>query len=253
MRYEIRAMSLGEILDMAFKLVRDHFAVLVGIAAVIYVPLAVAGAAIRPAPGHTISGSALVFIVAIYLVVMLVWPIVMAAITFALGEIYLGRQASVGASLRSGLSCSVPLVGTMMLAGIAILVGLLLLVIPGLYLMLTFTLITQVVVLEGESGAAALRRSRLLMRGHLLRAIAVLFVSGLITGVLSGVLQMIFQFVPFLGPVASGVAQAVGMTYGAAVVVLLYVDIRCRKEAFDLEHLAALVAAAGPAQPVPAV
>jgi hypothetical protein len=253
MSYEIRAMSLGEILDMGFKLVRDHFTVLVGIAAATYLPLAVVGAVVRPSPGHPPSGVAIAAILLVYLLVLLASPIVWAAITFALGEIYLGRTASVGGAFRSGLSLSLPLVGTTLLAGIAVVLGLLLLVIPGLYLILTFTLVAQVIVLERVSGFAALRRSRILMRGNLLRAFGVLLVGGLITGVLGGVLQLVLGFIPLVGPLASGLAQAVGMTYSSAVVVLLYFDIRCRKEAFDLEHLAQLVATAGPSEPAPSV
>jgi hypothetical protein len=48
-----------------------------------------------------------------------------------------------------------------------------------------------------------------------------------------------------------GLAQAMGNAFTSAVAVVLYFDIRCRQEAFDLEHLARLVAAgAGEPQPV---
>jgi hypothetical protein len=59
--------------------------------------------------------------------------------------------------------------------------------------------------------------------------------------VLSGVLGAVFKLVPVLGPIAQGFAQSLGVAYSAVVLVLLYFDIRCRKEAFDLEHLARLV------------
>jgi hypothetical protein len=47
-----------------------------------------------------------------------------------------------------------------------------------------------------------------------------------------------------------GLAVAAGASYGSAVLTLLYFDIRCRREAFDLEHLARLVARETPAAPV---
>ena len=55
--------------------------------------------------------------------------------------------------------------------------------------------------------------------------------------------SLVFSFVPMVGPVFSGLASAVGTAYVSAVIVVLYFDVRCRKEAFDLEHLAQLVAA----------
>jgi hypothetical protein len=250
MQYEIRAMSFGEILDMGFRLVRDHFTVLVGIASVIYVPLAVAGALVAPRAGQVPSRAAVLAILAVYLVVLLASPIVWAAVTFALGEIYLGLNASIGTALRSGFSLSVPLMGTALLCGIAIVLGCILLIVPGVYLMLAFALVWQIVVLEKISGFAALRRSRELLRGNLWRAFGVLLVGGLITGVLGGILQLAFQFIPLLGPIAAGVARAVGMAYTSAVAVVLYFDIRCRKEAFDIEHLARLVATGGVPEPV---
>ena len=41
MRYEIRAMSAGEILDTGLRLVRTHFVPLVGISAIVNVPLSI--------------------------------------------------------------------------------------------------------------------------------------------------------------------------------------------------------------------
>src|SRR5437899_262591 len=112
MRYEIRAMSFGEILDMSFRLVRDHFIVLVGIASVIYVPLAVLGAGIAPSPTRAAAPFPIVSIIGILVLALVGTPIVWAAVTVAIRSVYLGQPASIGGALRSGLSLSLPLVGT---------------------------------------------------------------------------------------------------------------------------------------------
>ena len=44
-----------------------------------------------------------------------------------------------------------------------------------------------------------------------------------------------------LGALLGSLAEAVGVAFASAVSVVFYFDIRCRKEAFDLEHLAGLV------------
>jgi hypothetical protein len=54
-------------------------------------------------------------------------------------------------------------------------------------------------------------------------------------------LQLLLGYLPLVGPLASGIVQAIGAAFQSAFLVLLYFDIRCRKEAFDLEHLAGLV------------
>jgi hypothetical protein len=253
MRYEIRAMSFGEILDTGFRLIRDHFGVLVGTAAVLYVPTAVLTAyltrVLEGAEGLTTGvATAATMLVLLGLVVS---PVVFSAITHAVGEVYLGRSTTVGACLRVGFSILLPLVGTTFLAAVAVAFGLLLVVIPGIYLMLTFLLMWPVMVLEKTFGVAALRRSREIMAGNLLRGFGVLFVTGLIVSVLSGVFQLAASLVPVLGPVASGVAQAIGVAYHTAVAVVLYFDIRCRKEAFEIEHLAQLVSAGAPMAAAP--
>ena len=111
----------------------------------------------------------------------------------------------------------------------------------GLMSLLAFILLWQVMVLERLFGTAAMRRSHELMKGNKGRALGILFVSGVVIAVLSTALQLLFSFVPLLGPIGSAAAQAVGNVYTTAISVVLYFDIRCRKEAFDLEHLARLV------------
>jgi hypothetical protein len=240
MSYEIHAMSFTEILDAAFRVVRDHAVLLVGIAATVYVPLAILGAlAGRPGPdGRPALGWLLVLM---GIASLLGAPVAFAAATHAVGELYLGRRTTIGQSLRVGTSILAPLLGTALLYYLAVGVGLLLLLVPGLYLGLCWLLVWQVMVLERRFGTAALRRSRELMRGHLLRGFGVVLVGGLVVGVLSTVLGLVFGAVPLLGPLGSGLANAVGFAYTTTVGVLLYFDIRCRREAFDLEHLARLV------------
>ena len=50
MGYEIRAMSFAEIMDTGFRIVRRHFGLIIGIAAALYVPVAILGALVAPEP-----------------------------------------------------------------------------------------------------------------------------------------------------------------------------------------------------------
>src|SRR5437773_11777155 len=50
MGYEIRAMSFAEIMDTGFRIVRQHFGLIIGIAAALYVPVAVLRALVAPVP-----------------------------------------------------------------------------------------------------------------------------------------------------------------------------------------------------------
>jgi hypothetical protein len=242
MTYEIRPMSFGEILDMGFRIIRDSFMPLISIAAVIYVPIAVA----TDWFAHDPTGAmAIGVLAATGLAFLVASPIVSAAIIFAVGEAYLGRPVEFAKSFRSVMPIIFPLLGTTLLGALYVIGGYLLLIIPGVYLQLCYILAWQVMVLERVFGRRALSRSRALMRGNLLRGFGVLFIGALIIAVTSQMLQLVLGFIPFLGPVAAGLAQAAGAAYTSAITVVLYFDIRCRKEAFDLEHLARIVEAKG--------
>ena len=214
----------------------------------LYVPVAILVALVAPtlAPGTvpwaTMGAGRLGFVIGLGLYTIIVSPIVSAGVTFAIGEIYLGRSASVGQSLRAGTSMLLPIIGTSLLNFICVALGFVLLVIPGVYLMLSFLLLWQVMVLERRYGFAAMGRSRELMRGSLLRGFGITLAGGIIVSVVGGAIGLVVGHVPLLGPIGEGVARAAGVAYTSAVAVVLYFDIRCRKEAFDLEHLARLVA-----------
>jgi len=268
MRYEIRAMSFAEILDQGFRLVRYHSVLIVGLAATLQVPMAVmqewAGGSLV---AHSVTTGRIAGAVLALLGLVVIAPAVGAAVTFALGETYLGQPPTMGESLRRAFRILLPLTGTMLLVWLVIagtaavfivpalllrfilsagMAGPLLLAAIGIvtvtYVGLRFMLATQVMVLEHAFGVAALRRSVGLMRGNLLRGAGITFLGMLIVSVVGGVLQLALHFIPFVGPVGSGLARAAATAYTSAVLVVLYFDIRCRKEAFDLEHLARVVA-----------
>jgi hypothetical protein len=245
-QYEIRSMRLAEILDMGFRLLRNHFGLLLGISALVYVVSGLLGMMLGLFfAGVVASADALTWLAFFFVVGLLAFtvlqPLVSAAITYALGELYLGRPASLRVSLRAAAPLFLPLVGTHLLASLAILAGFLLLILPGIYLSLCFLLLTQVIVLEGVTGVAALARSRELMRGSLWRAVGILLVVAVLISILGFGAQLAFAVAPDFAFVGSALAQAVGFAFSSAVLVVLYFEIRARKEAFDLEHLARLV------------
>ena len=242
--YEVRAGSIGRVLDTGFRLVREHFVPLVGIALSVTLPVEVLARLVtgmRSTPNAQAIGSA----VGLLLVALIVSPIVSAAITHAVSEAYLGHEVRLLDSLTVGLRLFMRLLGTAMLMTLLTALGFVLLVVPGLYLMLAWLLTYQVMVIEGLSGWEALQRTRKLSAGHLMRILGVLLVASILMLVVGGVLELVIRSVPVLSVLVSAVVQAVFSAYMSAALVVLYFDIRCRKEAFDLEHLAELVSGQG--------
>lgn len=250
MRYEIRALSGAEILDTSFRVLRNHFVLLVGITASVYLPLAIVlsliGEATERGPSDTAFMTVLVGIGAVAVLATIGGTLVFTAVTHAIAELYSGHTVTWRQALARAQREFVRVVGTTLLFALFCLLGFLLFVLPGVYLALSGAILWPVMLIERRFGMQAIRRSRDLMRGNLLRALGVLVVVWLVSAAIGTGLTLPVAAIPSVQTAVSGLVQAVTTTYGAIVTVLLYFDVRCRKEAFDLEHLARLVAGTDP-------
>jgi hypothetical protein len=99
------------------------------------------------------------------------------------------------------------------LAGLAIGIGLVLLIAPGLYLLTIWCLIVPVIVLEGAGTTAAFSRSRELVRGYGWQVFGTLVLVFLLMLALGLVLGIIFSGLPtaasnFVSSIVSGTIAA---------------------------------------------
>jgi hypothetical protein len=239
MQYEIRAMSFAEILDTALRLVSNHFVLLVGLMACAHVPAVLAGAYLEPntAFGQTRPSEAIVM--------LLLYPIAFAAAMYAIGRLYRGHQVGFREALDFVASHLMQLMGTSLLSGLFIGLGFICLIIPGLYLSLALTAVLPIMVVEQLYGMKAIYRSRELLTDNMLRAAGVLFVVWIITMVLGGAAMLALAFIPVVGTIGGALVQSVIAAYTASAQMVLYLEIRCRKEGFDIEHLAERVELTG--------
>jgi hypothetical protein len=86
-------------------------------------------------------------------------PISQAAVVWALAAYFRGQRPRYGEALRTGFRNWGRLWGSRFVAGFFILLGLILLVVPGLILAVRYALIDSVVVLEGRGVSASRVRS----------------------------------------------------------------------------------------------
>jgi uncharacterized membrane protein len=250
-QYEIRTMSLAEILDTSFRILRDHFVPIVGISAILNVPVAIGQALVESQSQAGAEASLPTIGLAFGLLSFaLVSPLVGAAITHLIGELYLGREARLGESFRVAFGIFVPLLGTMLLVGLFTLGATLLLIVPGIWFGLGATLTSQIMVLERSFGMTAIRRSLDLMKGNRGRAFLIILVVVGVSVVAGFAIGLIAQPVPWLSGIVSGLTGSLTGAFSSVAMLVLYFEIRCRKEAFEIEHLARLVQASGGASPV---
>lgn len=213
--------------------------------------------------------------VAVFLVqVLLVQPLATAAMTRAVSDIYLDKPTSVGAVYSAvarrigaviGVSVLLILVGLGIFAAVALLslgavvaagqagAALLVLIIPAAAFAIVvfytrWLFAAPIVILEHLGPVAALRRSWRLVRGCTGRVFGITLLVGLITGILSATVTALLSVATQFGDdnirlvmnqLATLIVGVLIQPISFIVVVLLYYDVRIRREAFDIEMLAA--------------
>ena len=123
------------------------------------------------------------------------------------------RDFTIGGLFRSVAPVILPLFITSLLAGVAIALGFVLLVIPGLILLTIFAVVAPVVVIEKRTAFAALSRSRELVRGNGWRVFGIIVVAFLLQAIAGQILGAI------IGAVDDGVVGlALGTLLSSALV-----------------------------------
>jgi hypothetical protein len=220
-----RPMDLAAMFDASFALYRRYFVTLVGAVGVIVVPVALLEVGLGP---------------------------------FAfVGSSIAGLITPVGGIWRRVGRIVIPLVLTSLLVFIAVVLGTVLLIIPGILFYVWFALSSQAIVIENRRYFGAMGRSRQLVRGSWWRVFGILIVIAIAAGIANFVVQgaviaifgivgwgqggSVFQstatassgnLAPFA--VATAVSQLLVVPVQALVGAFLYFDLRLRKEGTDI-------------------
>jgi hypothetical protein len=203
--------------------------------------LAVAGS-----PGRVVLWllTALATLVTAFFLYGIIVPLTNGALTIAVADRILAGNAGwrevwmlLFSRVGKLLSAAIP-------AGLLIALGFVCLVIPGLVLVLLFAFVSPVVLVEGLSGRAALRRSVELVRADWLRVALMLIVLA--------ALQMAAKFVAhllipstaiFFESLLTDLLTMVLLPIPVLGVVLLYFDIRRKRDNFTPDNLRAALRA----------
>jgi len=263
----LRPLSVGELLDLTFALYRRKFLLFVGIAAVTHGLMTVlqesAGVAFQKA-GDVASTLLVIVGTIVGLIVYFISNAVsQAATTAAVSEMYLGRNVTILESfalLRGRIQSLTGLV-----FGVAVLTGLgFLLIIPGIYMTIIWSLAVPAAVVENLRFDAATNRSKDLVDGAwgrvilimvLVFTLSMLVVIGVSFPVsyLSGDWEGETTLTPFW-KIALKASELLGEVlaapFGLIAFTLTYYDQRVKKEGFDIQLMLEAEqarAAAGPA------
>lgn len=267
--WELRPLSLGEILDRTFSLYRRNFVLFLGITAIphlLILGLNLTQTMFTISPARTahqnaeqlqggVSNTFFAFgllggliAIVVYLVAYL---FAQGGTIYAVSEIYLGRQTTIGASLKRMWGQLLNLFGVTVLNGMAIGIATLLLIIPGIYVACRLITCIPAALLEDMGARESLSRSWELTRDNagrsfviyflyvvMLYAVMILFViPSTVMAAMSSkdpnmlrMSMMLMQFGTFLGEVLVGPFILIATS-------VFYYDLRVKKEAFDLQMM----------------
>jgi hypothetical protein len=214
------------VIQDAFQLYRRNFAHLFLIAFFIYVVIAVLGAIL------TAIGGVLPLLLASALSIIGLF-LVQAALVEAVADIRDGRvDMTIGETWSRGLSRMGPVAAAGIIAGIAITIGFLILIVPGLFLMTIWAVIVPAIVLEGRGVFESFSRSQQLVKGYGWPVFGIIILVILILFLVSIVLSLILLALPqgaqsFVSQIVSGSLTG---PFSAAVTTLLFFRLKEAKE-----------------------
>lgn len=268
----LQPITIKDILRQSARLYKGNFLQFVGIILLIKGPYLVLGDIVVHLTELLLPdlpyapGAVLMFVR--FLELLFIGPILAAPMIIAMSEGFLGRDIGIIESYKRILKSSLPLFGTILLTGViisAIFIGtaimsssmatsgsqsgsMLIMVgaVMACVLWIRYGFIAQTVVLEGEGGFGAMKRSKHLVKGNFLKTFSVLVLVFIALSLIAGIVSLgIDKVLSFLGEYAgllsaggSNVVSVLLEPFRIVAITLLYFDFRVRKEGFDLEILA---------------
>lgn len=158
-----------------------------------------------------------------------------------------GQRASFGECVRRGIVAFIPVLGVVFIVSLAILVGIVLLVIPGLVVMTMLWVAIPVAVVERPGVIATLHRSSALTRGYRWRVFGIIVALVIIAGgagLIIGFASLIFIDPvndPHIEEIEVVLGYAIDIVFsgiGAVSVAVSYHLLRSAKEGIDIEEIA---------------
>ena len=237
MQYPLKPMSLGEILDTAFKVFTKNFILLAGIGILMQVIVFALAAGIT---FLALAAEVPLWVMVVMLMVpmILITPFASAVSTKVIADRYLGIPTGIGPAFKFALRILFPLLGAIMVAGLLTGIGLICLLIPGIILAIRFSLVGPATVVEGKGYLTALRRSGQLVSGEYGKLFGLMVILWIASAVVDASVGAILGADTWPATIVGQILAAIIGAYASTVWVITYFERRCDKEGFDLQLLA---------------
>jgi hypothetical protein len=262
----LRPLRVGEILDAGIKVYLRNARTLIGLTAVVVVPfqalsavvllstvstssevprgIASFGASRTSDHATSLGGSTILDLTG-----LIITALTTAACVKAVSDIYLDQPTDIRISLRFALRRLGSLVWLEIMTYVLLALAFIALIIPGIWLYAAWSVAVPALLIEGCRGWGALSRSFRLVRGRWWPAAGVLLVAEVMTSVVAGAVEGVLVAISLTGgasvvltvvvvSLAAGLAAMFTRPFQAAVITVLYYDLRVRHEGYDVALLA---------------
>jgi hypothetical protein len=265
-------LEIGDLLDETFRMYRRHFFLFAGISVILSLPLAgLAGysffalfqnlfeqAGTRQPPDLNSLSPSLTLFAVLAVVNFALYPFLYGSITYAACESALGRPVTFWGALRGAFRRYLQILSFLLL--ITLMVLMLCLLPLWIWIWIGWIAVMPVMFVENVGLIAAMGRSRRLVEGRWWRTFLIVILMVVLIYVVSSALgaflylgQTLLQIV-LSSYLSLAISEAVGVVVSSLVnpifqiaIVLIYFDLRVRKEGLDLFQLAQQVGAPVPA------
>jgi hypothetical protein len=262
----LRPRDFGELFSQMMSVTIGNIRKLLAIQLVFWIPVYVFICVITflliSTMGYSEGGSAVEALVTIFVVlgiallVLLLSPLPAAASILAVADRFVGQETSIRDCYAAAFRRLLPLIGLMLALGLIQGLAFIACIIPYFILAPRLFIATQCLVLEELGVGAAIDRSWRLTQGHfwkILGLLVVIIIFGMILNQIAKVPQNLlletFESIPVAMIISFGISILLSMLSAiltAVGAVVVYFDLRTRKEALDMEGLLNLVDEIGP-------
>ena len=250
----MRPLEIGDLLDETFRMYRRHFVLFAGLSLIFAIPTAAVtgytlftlfNTVLKPGSRVVIEPTILIWYGIFLLVTLALVPFQYGAVTYAACESALGRPVTLSGVLRGVLRRYFPLLGYMVLISVMAIAFCLLPL--WIWIWVGWCVVMPVMFMEKVGLLEAMGRSWRLVQGRWWRTFLVLFLMFVVYYVVSlalrafvalgqTLLQLVLSqlVVVWIAAATSAIVDSLVYPVVQITIVLIYFDLRVRKEGLDL-------------------
>ena len=252
---QLRPLGVGEIVDATFTVYRRRFGPMFAIALVlVFIPFLVSlvGGCSLNSAGLTTCTSPIGWLG--YVAGIIGSTVATVAAVLVAAEAYADVPSDWRRATRIGVRRTVEIILAMIVAGVLVVIGFVLLIIPGFFLIVSFAVFTEVLIIEGAGPIESIKRSWRLVAGERWRVfgagLLVMILAVIVFGIVSAINALILSSgLGVSGGLTGYLVQQVGTLLSvpltAALGTVIYLDLRVRKESLSTDELSAALSERG--------